>query len=147
MAPGRKLDEPKGYALVTFLSTAMLVAGVGLAWTGLLLAAAGIVLSIIEFKELQRLNPWLLPDDPADSPLSDPAPRRVMWASVATTVVAMAFAIAVERATDEPLTVLGPAVIGGLTGLFFNAQFRTAVQAGGGEQPGHDDAGRDDKGD
>lgn len=134
MAAGRTLIEPKGYAAVTFVSTVMFVAGIGLSWTGLLLAAAGLILSVIEFKELQRLNPWLLPDNPEDSPLMAPGPRRVIWVSGATTVLGALAAVVAYKATDEPLSVIGPAAIAGITTIVLNIQFRQALAAG--HQPG-----------
>ncbi len=130
MTAGRKLVEPRGYALVSFAATAMVVAGIGLAWTGLLLAAAGAVLSVIELKELQRLNPWLMPDNPEDSPLMDPMPRRIGWAGLLTTGLGSAAALAAAQTTGEPLLVLGPAAIAGATTLVFNAQMRRALEAG-----------------
>ncbi len=126
---GRQLIEPRGYAVVSFVGTAMIVAGVGLAWPGLLLAAAGVVLSIIEFKELQRLNPWLVPDNPEDSPLLQEVPRRIGWASLFTTALGAAAALAAAQTTGEPLLVIGPAAIAGATMLVFNAQLRRALAA------------------
>src|SRR4051794_9189543 len=109
MAERRELIEPAGYAVVTFASTAMIVAGIGLAWTGLLLAAAGLLLSVIEFKELQRLNPWLTPENLSDSPLMEPGPRRIGWISLVTTAVAAAFAYAAVQQSDEPIMAAIPA--------------------------------------
>lgn len=130
MASRRELVEPAGYGVVTFASTAMIVAGIGLAWTGLLLAAAGLILSIIEFKELQRLNPWLTPENLADSPLTGKTPRRIGWVSLVTTLVASAFAYAAVERSGEAIMVVGPAAIAGVTALVFNAQMRRALEAG-----------------
>lgn len=130
MAASRELVEPAGYGMVTFASTAMIVAGIGLAWTGLLLAAAGLVLSVIEFKELQRLNPWLTPDDLADSPLMEAGPRRIGWVSLVTTLVAAAFAFAAVQQSGEAIMAVPPAAIAGVTALVFNRQMRRALEAG-----------------
>lgn len=130
MAAGRQLVEPAGYGVVSFVSTAMIVAGIGLAWTGLLLAAAGLVLSVIEFKELQRLNDWLTPTNLADSPLMERTPRRIGWVSLTTTLVASAFALAAVQRSGEAIMVIGPAAIAGVTALVFNAQMRRALETG-----------------
>lgn len=130
MASGRQLVEPAGYGVVTFVSTAMIVAGIGLAWPGLLLAAAGLVLSVIEFKELQRLNDWLTPQNLAESPLMAGAPRRIGWMSLFTTLLGAAAALGAAQTTGEPITVVGPAAIAGVTALVFNAQMRRALEAG-----------------
>ncbi|MFT4034015.1 MAG: hypothetical protein QM679_00400 [Patulibacter sp.] len=124
-----RLVEPKGYALVSFLSTAMIVAGVGLAWSGLLLAAAGGVLSVIEFKELRRLNPWLLPDGAGagDSPLLEAQPMRIARISTVVTVVACAAALAAVNVTGDRAAAIVPALLAGFSTLVFNAQMRRAL--------------------
>ncbi|MEH3054608.1 MAG: hypothetical protein PGN13_11490 [Patulibacter minatonensis] len=121
--------EPKGYALVSFLSTAMIVGGVGLTWTGLLLSAAGVVLSLIEFKELRRLNPWLLPEGAGagESPLLADQPMRIARVSTVATIVGAAFALAAVQMTGDELATIPPAIISGLTILVFNAQLRRAL--------------------
>ncbi len=80
----------------------MIVAGVGMAWIGLLLAAAGVVLSVIEFKELRRLNPWLLPEGAGagESPLLAPQPMRIVRVSSVVTILSAAVAVG-GRAGDR----------------------------------------------
>ncbi|MBJ7473410.1 MAG: hypothetical protein JHD16_19030 [Solirubrobacteraceae bacterium] len=130
MTSGRELVEPPGYAVVTFVSTAMIVAGIGLAWTGLLLAAAGIVLSVIEFKELRRHNAWLLPPNAEDSPLLAKEPRRIGWVSLGTTLAGAAAALGAYAVSGNPLAVLPPAVLAGTTSVVLNGQLRRALLAG-----------------
>lgn len=124
-----RLVEPRGYAIVSFLSTAMIVAGVGLAWTGLLLAAAGVVLSIIEFKELRRLNPWLMPEGAGagESPLLTEQPMRIARASTIAVVVGCIAAAGAVQVTGDELSALPPALIAGASTLVFNAQLRRAL--------------------
>jgi len=126
--PAKRFIEPPGYAVVSFAST-MIVAGVGLAWVGLLLAAAGVVLSIIEFKELRRLNPWLLPEGAGsgESPILAPQPMRIARVSTAATVVGAIVAVAAVQITANELAAIPPAVIAGLSMLVFNAQMRRAL--------------------
>lgn len=121
--------EPRGYAFVSFASTAMIVAGVGLAWEGLLLAAAGVVLSLIEFKELQRLNPWLLPEGAGagEAPLLAKQPMRIARVSTVVTIIAAFIALAAVQVTGDQLAAIPPAVIAGVTSLLFNAQLRRAL--------------------
>lgn len=123
--------EPRGYALVSFATSAMIVAGVGLAWAGMLLAAAGVVLSYIEFKELQRLNPWLLPEGAGagESPLLEPQPMRIARVSFAVTIISAAAALAAVQVTGDQLAAIPPAVIAGFATLGFNAQMRRALSA------------------
>ncbi len=125
----RRLVTPRGYALVTFASTAMIVAGVGLAWSGLLLAAAGVLLVVIEFKELRRLNPWLLPErgSAAEAPMLAPGPRRIARASRFSMAVAAGMALGVVQATGDPAAVIPPAIMAGLAELFFAAQLRRVL--------------------
>lgn len=124
-----RLKEPRGYAAVSFLSTAMIVAGVGLAWIGLLLAAAGVLLSVIEFKELRRLNPWLMPEGAGagESPLLQPAPMRIARVSTATTIFGALIAFAAVTTTGEQLAAVPPALIAGISSLAFNAQLRRTL--------------------
>jgi hypothetical protein len=128
-SPTRRLKEPRGYGLVSFVSTAMIVAGVGLAWIGLLLAAAGVVLSIIELKELRRLNPWLLPEGAGagESPLLAPQPMKIARASTVTTIVGALAAVGAVQVTGDLISAVPPAVIAGLTTLVYNAQMRRAL--------------------
>lgn len=121
--------EPRGYAVVSFVSTAMIVGGVGLAWVGLLLAAAGVVLSVIEFKELRRLNPWLLPEGAGagEAPLLADQPMRIARVSTVVTVIAAAVAVGAVQVTGDQLAAAPPAVLAGLTTLLFNAQMRRAL--------------------
>lgn len=128
-APGPRFVEPRGYAIVSFLSTAMIVAGIGLAWEGLLLAAAGVVLSVIEFKELRRLNPWLLPDGAGagESPLLADQPMRIARVSTIVTIIAAFVALAAVQVTGDKLAAVPPAVMAGLATLVFNAQLRRAL--------------------
>lgn len=125
-----RLVEPRGYGLISFLSTAMIVAGVGLAWTGLLLAAAGVVLSIIEFKELRRLNPWLMPEGAGagEAPLLAEQPLRIARASTIAVIAGCIAAAGAVQVTGDELAALPPAVIAGLSTLLFNAQLRRALQ-------------------
>lgn len=127
--PGPHFVEPRGYAIVSFLSTAMIVAGVGLAWEGLLLAAAGVVLSVIEFKELRRLNPWLLPDGAGagESPLLEAQPMRIARVSTVVTIIAAFIALAAVQVTGDKVAAVPPAVLAGFTSLVFNAQLRRAL--------------------
>ncbi len=124
-----KLVEPRGYAAVSFLSTAMIVAGVGLAWTGLLLAAAGVVLSVIEFKELRRLNPWLMPEGAGagESPLLAEQPMRIARTSTISVIVGCFVAAGAVQVTGDALSALPPALIAGFFTLVFNAQLRRAL--------------------
>lgn len=127
--PPRKLVEPRGYALVSFCSTAMIVAGVGLAAVGLLLAAAGAVLSVIEFKELRRLNPWLMPEGAGagESPLLAAQPMRIARVSTIVTALSCAAALGAAQVTGDQIAAIPPAVIAGLATLAFNAQMRRAL--------------------
>jgi hypothetical protein len=125
-----RLVEPRGYGLVSFASTAMIVAGVGLAWVGLLLAAAGVVLSVIEFKELRRLNPWLMPEGAGsgESPLLAEQPMRIARASTVATIAGCLAAVGAVQVTGDELAALPPAVLAGLSTLVFNAQLRRALR-------------------
>jgi hypothetical protein len=125
-----RLKEPRGYGLVSVVSTAMIVVGVGLAWVGLLLAAAGVVLSVIELKELRRLNPWLLPEGAgaAESPLLAAQPMRIARASTLTTVLGALAALGAVRLTGDPLAALPPALLAGCSALVYNAQMRRALR-------------------
>ncbi|MBO9534836.1 MAG: hypothetical protein J7513_17825 [Solirubrobacteraceae bacterium] len=121
--------EPRGYALVSFISTAMIVAGIGLAWTGLLLAGAGAVLSVIEFKELRRLNPWLMPEGvgAGEAPLLAAQPMRIARVSTVVTVLSCAVALGAVQVTGDQPAAIPPAAIAGLATLAFNAQMRRAL--------------------
>lgn len=123
---GRTLIEPRGYAAVSFVSTAMIVGGIGLAWTGLLLAAAGFVLSYIEFKELRRLNPWIMEGE--DWPILAKQPQRVSQASFAVVVIAAAAALAAVQITGNELLAIPPALVAGASMLAFNVQMRRALE-------------------
>jgi hypothetical protein len=133
MEHGRRheLVEPPGYALVSFASTAMIVAGVGLAWVGLLLAAAGAVLSVIEFKELRRLNPWLMPEGAGagEAPLLSEQPMRIARVSTIVTVISCAAALGAVQVTGDQAAAVPPAIIASLASLAFNAQMRRALQS------------------
>lgn len=124
-----RFTAPRGYLLMNALSTAMIVAGVGLAWDGLLLAAAGLLLALIEFKEMRRLNPWLMPEqgNPAESPLLAPAPRRIARVSALTTGIAAGVALGAVQVTGDPIAALPSAALAALTEVFFSAQLRRAL--------------------
>lgn len=130
LTPGPKLQEPGGYAAVTFVSTAMLVAGVGLAWTGLLLAGAGFILGLIEFRELRRLNPWImssLMDE--DAPIAAPAVVRVSFLSTLVLLIGAAAALIAVQVGGEPLFALPPAIVTGVVVVAFNRPMKAALEA------------------
>lgn len=136
-ASGPTLQEPGGYALVTFVSTVMLVAGVGLAWTGLLLAAAGFILGLIEFRELRRLNPWIMPSlEDADAPIAAKQPVRISFLSTLVLVVGSMAALVAVQVSEEPLYAVPPAIVTGFVVVAFNRPMRAALEAAAREPRG-----------
>ena len=131
---GPKLKEPRGYAAMSFTATVMLVAGVGLAWTGLLLAAAGFILSIIEYRELRRLNPWILPSwDDEHAPIAAKLPMRISILGTLVVVVGSVAALVAVQVSDEPLYALPPALVAAVVTVAFNGPMRRALEAAGRE--------------
>lgn len=127
-AGGPKLVMPRGYHLVTFVSTAMLVAGIGLAWVGLLLAAAGGVLAYIEFRELLRLNPWIMREGDEDWPLLAPGPQRLSTISAVVLLIGCGAALAAVQVGDEAWLALPPAIVTGFAMVAFNGPTFRALE-------------------
>lgn len=127
---GPTLQEPPGYAAISFVATVMLVAGVGLAWSGLLLAAAGFILSIIEYRELRRLNPWILPSWDADyAPIAAKQPMRISMLGTLVVVIGSFAALVAVQVSEEPLFALPPAIVTALVTVAFNRPMRKALEA------------------
>lgn len=127
---GPTLQEPGGYAVVTFISTVMLVAGIGLAWTGLLLAGAGFILGLIEFRELRRLNPWIMPSlEDAGAPIAAKQPMRISFLSTLVLVIGCVAALVAVQVSGDALYALPPAIVTGAVVVLFNRPMKAALEA------------------
>lgn len=112
--PARSVTPASRHGISTFLSTAMIVGGIGTAWPGLLLAAAGLVLAWIDVREFQRRNPWLFPqDDGASTPMLAPEVLRLSRWALVSIVAFAALALAGVILTGNRFTVLVPAALAG----------------------------------
>lgn len=128
---GRSVVAVGGDGATTFLSTVMIVAGIGLAWPGLLLAAAGGVLAIIDLREFKRLNPWLFPDDASPESTAIMAPEVVAisrWALISL-IAFSGVALAAVILSEAPVAVLIPAVLAGAVSVLQDRRLLRTLQA------------------
>jgi hypothetical protein len=89
------------------------------------------VLSVIEFKELRRLNPWLMPEGAGagEAPLLADQPMRIARVSTIVTVISCAAALGAVQVTGDQAAAVPPAIIAAVASLAFNAQMRRALQS------------------
>lgn len=117
----RRLIEPTGYAVTSFISSVGLTAGIGLAPDGLLLFVAAVILSVIEWRRLVAMNPWLSLESPEDFRTHEG--RILMKYSAWGTGVLIALSISalvLVRAQDNDAAAIGPALIAGVVTLVLN---------------------------
>lgn len=139
---GRRLVEPPGYVVGSFVSAAAIVAGIGLAPNGLLLFAAACILSVIEWRRFRAANPWLTLETPDDF-RSPEGQLFLRWSSIGTGInVALAIgALVLVQLDGRDAGVLGPALVAGVVTIAINYLLKLGVaklDAGGPSVP-HDD--------
>lgn len=116
--PGRTVTPASRNGVSTFVSTAMIVGGIGAAWAGLLLAAAGLIVAVVDMREFKRLNPWLFPSDPeAQTAMLAPEVLKISRWALLSLVAFSAIALGGVLATGNQLTVLVPAFLAGAVGV------------------------------
>ncbi len=118
---GRTLVEPTGYAVTSFLSSAGLTGGIGLAPDGLLLFAAAVLLSVIEWRRLREANPWLRLETPEDFRTHEGKIflRYSAWGTgIGLGLAAAAFALVQMEGREAAAS--GPALISGVATLVLN---------------------------
>lgn len=131
MTEPRSVTPASRRGISTFLSTAMIVGGIGTAWPGLLLAAAGAVLGIIDLREFERRNPWLFPrgGNPDESPLFSPAVLRLSRWAMVSIALCSGLALGLVTMTGERIVVLAPAILAGVIGVLQDRRLIRALQA------------------
>ena len=131
----RKVVHPAGSTLSTMLSPAMMVAGIGLATEGLLLAAAGFVLAIIDWNRYTAANPWAFPsakDDPeaAAAAFSGEVTRISLANAGVVFGLSAAALVAVQQGGDD-LYALPPAALAALITLWQSNRLTAVLERRG----------------
>lgn len=125
----RTVVEPVGYAVTTFVGSVASVIGIGLAPDGLLLFAAAMILSVIDWRRMRAANPGLFPERPEDfeGPISKAMIRYSALGTLVLVVLSVAAYLLVAR-EDDWAAAIGPALIAGVFTLFFNWRLKIALQ-------------------
>lgn len=126
--PPGQLQEPKGYSVVSALSSAAIVFGVGTAPLGLILVVVSFVGAHPAGKRLIEANPELLPQD--DDEWMGPKGRpiwRVILLSLIPGFALCAVAFLAVRRYDTWTAAIWPALVSGALALAANRWLRRAV--------------------
>lgn len=130
----RTVVVPRGSWLSGAASTAMIVAGVGLAVDGLLLAAAGVLLALLDWDRFKAANPWAFPDPKQDPEAAAAAlggeVARVSLAGTAAIVGSCLVAVAAVQMGDDRLLAVPPAVLAAVMNAAFTRRLIAALERG-----------------
>jgi hypothetical protein len=132
---GDAVVEPPGYAITQFASSVGFVVGFGLVPDGLLLVAASLILSVIDFRRFNAANPGLLPDT-AEGFRTGPGRALYRYSAAGTSILVglSIIAVALVQRDDLRADALGPGLVGGVVTLALNWRMKRAVEAARREQ-------------
>ncbi|MDQ8044493.1 MAG: hypothetical protein REI11_07805 [Patulibacter sp.] len=125
---GPGIVEPVGYAVSQFVTSIALVAGIGLAPNGLLLAAAAIIGSVLDLRRFTAANPGVIPETPEEfeGPRGQVL-RRFSLQAVAVMIALSALGLWSVHHDQAQAAALGPALVAGVVTLWLNWRVKTAL--------------------